>query len=82
MKTSEPIGLRTAQIAQVEELLVRQLLASPWYQCGGFDGATVSDVLAAEYPVAVANGLVPGQLELAGRYPDLASTIDEFFALR
>ena len=61
------------------ELLAGYLLAAPVFLCPGADGATVEDVLEAEYPVASAAGRVPRPGELATRHPDLADALASFF---
>ena len=61
------------------ELLAGYLLAAPAFVCPGADGATVEDVVAAEYPVASAAGRVPRPGELAARHPDLADALAAFF---
>lgn len=66
---------------RVVGLLAEHLLASPRFRCVGFDGATVGDVVAAEYPAAAAVGWVPGPAELAARYPALAGALDAFFLI-
>ena len=62
------------------ELLAGYLLASPSFLCPGADGATVEDVVAAEYAVAAAVGRVPRPGELATRHPDLADALAAFFS--
>jgi hypothetical protein len=64
------------------ELLGEYLLASPAGGCPGADGQTVEEVVAADYPAAVAAGHVPGPVELVRRHPDLAAAIGGFFARR
>ena len=54
------------------------LLNSPQFRCPGADGATVEDVVAAEYPAASAAGWVPRPAELANRYPDLSAALAGF----
>ena len=60
-------------------LLGGYLLASPWVRHPDADGLTVEDVVAAEYPAALAGGHVPGPDELARRHPELADAIGAFF---
>ena len=69
------------EVEAVAEVLGRYLLASPRFRCDGFDGATVGDVVAAEYPAAAAVGCVPGPAELAARHPDLAEALGGFFRI-
>lgn len=64
------------------ELLAGYLLASPAFLYPGADGATVEDVVAAEYPVAAAAGRVPRPSELATRHPDLADALAAFFRVQ
>ena len=61
------------------ELLAGYLLAAPAFVCPGADGATVEDVLEAEYPVASAAGRVPQPAGLATQHPDLADDLAAFF---
>lgn len=77
MGDKEPNSARARR--RMVELLARYLLASPVFLCPGADGATVEDVLAAEYPVASAAGRVPRPGELANRHPDLADALATFF---
>ncbi len=65
--------------SRVVGLLAGQLLASPRFRCPGADGATVEEVVVAEYPGASRAGWVPGPAELASRYPDLADALASFF---
>lgn len=64
---------------RVVGLLAGHLIASPWFHCPGVDGACAGDVVAAEYPAAVAAGRVPPPSELAARNPDLAAALRRFF---
>ena len=73
-------GVEQRDVEAVVEVLARYLLDSPRFRCDGFDGATVGDVVAAEYPVA-AVGWVPGPAELAARHPDLAEALGGFFRI-
>jgi hypothetical protein len=57
------------------ELLAGYLLASRWLRYPGADGMTSIDVVVTEYPVALAEGYVPGPNELARRHPELADAI-------
>ena len=79
MRSSNPRAGSSVNADRVVGLLAEHLLASPRFRCAGFDGATVGDVVAAEYPAAAAVGWVPGPTELAARHPDLAEALDGFF---
>ncbi len=63
------------------DLLASYLLASPAFRCPGADGATVEDVVAAEYPAASVAGRVPRPGELTVRHPELAEAITAFFGV-
>ena len=63
------------------DVLAGYLLASPAFRCPGADGATVEDVVASEYPSALAGGMVPRPCDLAARHPDMADVIESFFHL-
>ena len=68
-----------ARSGGLSDVLAGYLLASPRFRRPGADGATVADVVAAEYPPASAAGWVPRPVELAARHPDLADVIGSFF---
>jgi len=67
--------------ALLTELLAGYLLASPWIRHPGADGATVEEVVAAEYPAASSSGHVPGPNELIRRHPELSDAIGSFFTI-
>jgi hypothetical protein len=60
-------------------LLAEHLLSAPLFRCPGADGATIEDVVAAEYPAASAAGWVPRLSELTICYPDLSNSLACFF---
>lgn len=60
-------------------VLAESLLAAPEIGHPGADGATIEEVVAAEYPAAAADGRVPCQAELATRFPEMADMIGAFF---
>jgi hypothetical protein len=62
------------------DVLVGYLLAGPAGRWPGADGMVTADVLR-EYPAAAAARLVPGELALCDRHPELAPQIVSFFHL-
>ena len=62
------------------DVLVGYLLAGPARRWPGADGMVLADVLS-EYPAAAAARLVPGELDLCDRHPDLMPQIVSFFLL-
>ncbi len=66
-------------VEAVADVLARYLLASPRFRCPGTDGATVAEVVIAEYRVAAAAGWVPRPEDLAARHPELAEALAGFF---
>lgn len=78
-RTAEPVGFESS--AQLTELLAGYLLTSPWFRHPGMDGATVEEVVAAEYPAASVVGHVPGPNELIRRHPELTDAIVVFFTV-
>jgi hypothetical protein len=64
----------------LSHVLVGYLLAGPAGRWPGADGMVTADVLR-EYPAAAAARLVPGELDLCDRHPELAAQIVSFFFL-
>ncbi len=62
------------------DLLAVYLATAPRLHCPGCDGLLTTEVVA-EYPVAAATGVVPGEAELCDRHPELAADIVAFFFL-
>ena len=67
------------EVEAVADVLARYLLATPRVRCPGTDGATVAEVVVAEYRSAADAGWVPTPAELAALHPDLADALAGFF---
>jgi len=65
---------------KLPDVLAEYLLAGPAGHWPGCDGMVLGDVLR-EYPAAAAERLVPGELDLCDRHPELAAQIVAFFFL-
>ena len=64
--------------AALADVLAGYLLTAPAFRWPGTDGLLVEDVLR-EYPAAAAAWVVPGEVELCERHPELAPQIVAFF---
>jgi hypothetical protein len=71
---------RATAAAELADVLVGHLLASPAHHWPGADGLLVAEVLR-DYPAAAAAWRVPGEIELCGEHPDLTAQVVAFFFL-
>jgi hypothetical protein len=72
-------GYTDAAHARLHDILLDQLRLIDAHFWPGADGLTIDAVLAG-YAQAAAAGQVPGLVELAGKYPELAAKLEEVFA--
>ena len=81
MSTERPIAVpsEAAPASAVADLLAGYLLTAARFHCPGMDGATVAEVVIAEYRTAADAGWVPRPEDLALRHPDLADALAGFF---
>jgi hypothetical protein len=64
----------------LQNVLLGHLMSAPACCWPGGDGIFVADVLR-QYPTAAATRYVPGELDLCGSHPDLATQVVAFFFL-
>jgi hypothetical protein len=70
----------TRRPGPLPEVLIGYLLSSPACRWPGADGILVEDVLRG-YPAAASARLVPGELDLCDRHPELTVEIVALFFL-
>ena len=71
---------RDPKSCQLCELMAEYLLNCSGFFSPGMDGATIEDIVFADYRIASARGKVPAPEELAELHPDLADAIQTFFS--